>query len=337
MNCTPSSSLLHSCVVCVAWVISEWHFRCLRSRLQVTLAVLVSGWAHVLHAMYKPWGRGTSMYALQHGSLFVTSFVFLMGLLFKVDGVSATAPIYTSLSTIMLTLCSVFIASWLAMVAAGVVARVPTTWRLPCGKRFAAALAVAPGVADGSGSGSSSNSNNSGGGSGSGSGSGIAAGNHTAGSSTDDHTALPSVDSEAGRSSRPAHPSRAGDGDDVHGDVHVPVVDAAPSSRAAALSSLWTWNPLHPLQLRALRLAGAAAPVLQEQDGDSPIQCAAASLPSGLQCRAAGGNSGMASVTDDHHSDAVQPRVRQLFAFPGQTSPRRHAARSTWSAAGGSS
>ena len=45
---------------------------------QVTLAVLVSGWAHVLHAMYKPWGKGSHMYMLQHGSLFVTSFVFLM-------------------------------------------------------------------------------------------------------------------------------------------------------------------------------------------------------------------------------------------------------------------
>ena len=46
--------------------------------VQVTLAVLVSGWAHVLHAVYKPWGKGTVMYLLQHGSLFVTSFVFLM-------------------------------------------------------------------------------------------------------------------------------------------------------------------------------------------------------------------------------------------------------------------
>ena len=54
---------------------------------QVTLAVLVSGWAHVLHATYKPWGKGSNMYLLQHGSLFVTSFVFLMGLLFKVTPV----------------------------------------------------------------------------------------------------------------------------------------------------------------------------------------------------------------------------------------------------------
>ena len=44
----------------------------------MTLAVLVCGWAHVLHAMYKPWGAGTAMYALQHGSLLVTTFVFLM-------------------------------------------------------------------------------------------------------------------------------------------------------------------------------------------------------------------------------------------------------------------
>lgn len=51
---------------------------------QVTLAVLVCGWAHVLHAVYKPWGAGSAMYSLQHGSLFVTSFVFQMGLLFKV-------------------------------------------------------------------------------------------------------------------------------------------------------------------------------------------------------------------------------------------------------------
>ncbi len=46
--------------------------------------MLVCGWAHVLHAVYKPWGTGTAMYVLQHASLGLTSFVFLMGLLFKV-------------------------------------------------------------------------------------------------------------------------------------------------------------------------------------------------------------------------------------------------------------
>ena len=46
--------------------------------LQITLAVLVSAWAHVLHAVYKPWGAGSVMYALQHASLLVTMFIFLM-------------------------------------------------------------------------------------------------------------------------------------------------------------------------------------------------------------------------------------------------------------------
>ncbi len=75
----------------------------------------MSGWAHVLHAMYKPWGKGTVLYALQHGSLFVTSFVFLMGLLFKVQGVSASSPSYATVSSVMLLLCAGFIAIWLAV------------------------------------------------------------------------------------------------------------------------------------------------------------------------------------------------------------------------------
>jgi hypothetical protein len=51
-------------------------------------------------------------YRLQHGSLFVTSFVFLMGLLFKVDGVSAKSPSYSLLSFLMLLCAGAFIASW---------------------------------------------------------------------------------------------------------------------------------------------------------------------------------------------------------------------------------
>ena len=63
------------------------------SPLQVAGAVVVSGWAHVAHGVWKPWkgagvnGDGKLTYRLQHLSLFVTAFVFLMGLLFKVDGV----------------------------------------------------------------------------------------------------------------------------------------------------------------------------------------------------------------------------------------------------------
>jgi hypothetical protein len=85
--------------------------------LQVTLAVLFSGWAHVLHAMYKPWrlsakASENATYMVQHASLFVTSFVFLMGLLFKVEGVSGSSPTYEALSVIMLLLCIAFVAWW---------------------------------------------------------------------------------------------------------------------------------------------------------------------------------------------------------------------------------
>jgi hypothetical protein len=91
-----------------------------KSPLQVTLAVLVSGWSHVLHGMYKPWGKGSLLYTLQHGSLFVTTFVFLMGLLFKVDGVSDAASLqYRVLSVAMLALCGAFIALWLCAVVYG--------------------------------------------------------------------------------------------------------------------------------------------------------------------------------------------------------------------------
>jgi hypothetical protein len=84
--------------------------------MQVTLAVLVSSWAHVLHAIYKPWGPGSVMYTLQHGSLLVTSFVFLMGLLFKVNGVSTSSPSYSALAVVMLLLCIGFLVFWLAVV-----------------------------------------------------------------------------------------------------------------------------------------------------------------------------------------------------------------------------
>jgi hypothetical protein len=89
------------------------------SPLQTTVAVLISGWAHVLHAVFKPWGVGSRTYLVQHGALFVTSFVFLMGLLFKVDGV-ATGASAGALSAIMLLLCIVFAAWWVTEMGLGV-------------------------------------------------------------------------------------------------------------------------------------------------------------------------------------------------------------------------
>jgi hypothetical protein len=101
------------------------------SPLQVTLAVLVSGWAHVLHAMYKPWGVGSVLYRLQHGSLFVTSFVFLMGLLFKVQGVRDGGGTYRAMAVVMLMLCISFMAGW----AGVVVWRMVAAWRLAASQR----------------------------------------------------------------------------------------------------------------------------------------------------------------------------------------------------------
>jgi len=55
------------------------------SPLQVMVALLVSGWGHVLHSVFKPWRvgglglDGRNAYVLQHFGLFVVFFVFLMG------------------------------------------------------------------------------------------------------------------------------------------------------------------------------------------------------------------------------------------------------------------
>lgn len=78
------------------------------SPVQVTIAVMVCGWSHVLHSVFKPWSSSRTYY-LQHASLFVTSFVFLMGLLFKTRGVKKTSPVYHFLSVFMLILVCLFL------------------------------------------------------------------------------------------------------------------------------------------------------------------------------------------------------------------------------------
>ena len=88
--------------------------------LQITLAVVFSGWAHVLHAVFKPWGRDSLTYKVQHLSLFTTTFVFVMGLLFKVKGVNTDAASFKALSAIMLLLCLSFSIVWLVSLTIGV-------------------------------------------------------------------------------------------------------------------------------------------------------------------------------------------------------------------------
>ena len=60
------------------------------------MAVVVCIAAHVLHAVYKPWGAGSLAYYLQHVSLFTTTFIFILGLLFKVKGVSQASGVYVT-------------------------------------------------------------------------------------------------------------------------------------------------------------------------------------------------------------------------------------------------
>jgi hypothetical protein len=83
------------------------------SPLQVTQAVLVSFWAHTLHSLYEPWGYGSQTYILQHLSLAATSFMFLMGLLFKSGRVDSTSIIGLLLSCVMLALAAIFMICWI--------------------------------------------------------------------------------------------------------------------------------------------------------------------------------------------------------------------------------
>ena len=83
--------------------------------------MLISAVAHVLHGVYEPWGVGTQTYYVQHLSLFVTTFVFTMGLLFKVQGVSQASGVYAGLAALMLLLCLSFGVVWLGCMVTGVV------------------------------------------------------------------------------------------------------------------------------------------------------------------------------------------------------------------------
>jgi hypothetical protein len=122
------ASVVHSCTCCLlpsahagaAGVVLPFHVTLLPPpaalyllcAVQVTLAVLVSCWAHVLHAVYTPFGAGTLEYNLQHLSLFVTTFLFLVALLFKTQAVGAGTPSFDLLSSLILLLCVVFLLAW---------------------------------------------------------------------------------------------------------------------------------------------------------------------------------------------------------------------------------
>ena len=81
---------------------------------------MFSSWAHVLHAVYKPWGSGSQTYYMQHLSLFTTTFVFVMGLLFKVNGVQQSSASFQALAVMMLLLVIGFGVAWLVAMTTGV-------------------------------------------------------------------------------------------------------------------------------------------------------------------------------------------------------------------------
>jgi hypothetical protein len=93
-------------LICCVVVLDE------KSPLQVFAAVFVCALAHVLHAAFEPWGVWSQTYTLQHLSLLSTTFVFVMGLLFKSGSLSNTSVSGSVLSAVMLAMCSVFVVAW---------------------------------------------------------------------------------------------------------------------------------------------------------------------------------------------------------------------------------
>ena len=76
----------------------------------------------MVHAVYRPWGSASVTYWVQHVSLLTTTFVFVMGLLFKVKGVSQSVASYRALTVVMLLLCVAFAVAWLASMVLGTIA-----------------------------------------------------------------------------------------------------------------------------------------------------------------------------------------------------------------------
>ena len=101
------------------------------SALQIAFALVVSAFAHVAHAVWKPFvNRGS--YLLQHGSLGVTTLVYALGLMFKMQeftreldagaGADTTAGdgdtgLSQALGVTLVLLCSAFLSVGAIMVA----------------------------------------------------------------------------------------------------------------------------------------------------------------------------------------------------------------------------
>ena len=97
------------------------------SPFQITFALILSAYAHVAHALYQPFvDRGA--YHLQHGSLTVTTLVYTLGLLFKVDTFDARGAspspgseepqdwrVRSALGILLVIACAAFLAAALVL------------------------------------------------------------------------------------------------------------------------------------------------------------------------------------------------------------------------------
>jgi hypothetical protein len=110
------------------------------SPVSTAFALLISMWAHVLHALYAPWGRGTNLYMMQHCSLTVIVGVFFCGVILKLDGVDTSSPAYGLLSV------GVVLLVVLALVGAAVslTLEVARRWRLHAAARASGADKPSP-------------------------------------------------------------------------------------------------------------------------------------------------------------------------------------------------
>lgn len=85
--------------------------------LQLLYAILVSFAAAVGHAALKPFAHSRRAYWLQHLSLWATFCLFVMGLLYKVEGLDTDTPAFQALTYALVVVCGGFILIGFALIA----------------------------------------------------------------------------------------------------------------------------------------------------------------------------------------------------------------------------
>lgn len=119
------------------------------SPVQIAFALLVSAYAHVLHAYYKPF-VDVSAHRLQHFSLFTTTFVFTIAMLLKVDAFAdgrssaETKAVVDWLGVVLVVLCGSFIVTTVLLGVRNTVGAVRDRLRLRLVRRNKAVTHLLP-------------------------------------------------------------------------------------------------------------------------------------------------------------------------------------------------